>query len=224
MTGKILLIDPDRAFTKQLSHDLLLENYESSISEDAIFIELRLPNKNGFEFLQAFREHKQTPVLFLSQCHIEIDRLMGIELGGDDYLTKPYDLHHLLARLRAILRRTQQSNNHLRPKIQLGPIILDCAQHQVTLNQIVLDLTHTEFKLLEILLKSPGQAFSKEELTEYALKRKYTAYDRSVDVHISNLRQKLGHHTNAHHEPWIKTVRGFGYLLNHLSHTEEILT
>jgi two-component system, OmpR family, response regulator CpxR len=238
MTGKILLIDNDEAFTKQLSNDLLLEKYESCITEnaetalklalnqsfDAIILELRLPNKNGFEFLQAFREHKQTPVLFLSACKTEIDRLMGIELGGDDYLTKPYDLHDLLARLRAILRRTQQTISVSRPKIQLGNIMLDCAQHQVTLNNTLLELTNTEFKLLEILIRSPGQAFSKEELTEYALNRKFTAYDRSVDVHISNLRQKLGHHADANHEPWIKTVRGFGYLLNHLPHTEEICT
>lgn len=240
MTGTILLIDNDREFTTQLSNDLMLEQYESCIAEnaetglklalnkpfDAIILELHLPNKNGFEFLQTFREHKQTPVLFLSHCKTDIDRLMGIELGGDDYLTKPYDFHDLLARLRAILRRTQQPHQHARPQIHLGNIMLDSAKHQVTLNNSLLDLTNTEFKLLEILLKSPGQAFSKEELTEYALNRKFTAYDRSVDVHISNLRQKLDpHHSHEQHqEPWIKTVRGFGYLLNHVPHTEEAHT
>ncbi|MDX2346969.1 MAG: response regulator transcription factor [Legionella sp.] len=242
MTGKILLIDSDRELTKQLSKYLLLEGFESSIagdaetglklalsqSFDAIILEVRLPNKNGFEFIQSFREHKQTPVLFLSSCETEIDRLMALEFGGDDFISKPYDPHALFVRLRVSLRRAKQNNTTIPQKIQYGNIMLDCAQHQVTLNNQLLELTNTEFKLLEILLKSPGQAFSKEELTEYALNRKFTAYDRSIDVHISNLRQKLGLYLN--NEPWIKTVRGFGYLLNtapqisELSESKEAIT
>jgi two-component system, OmpR family, response regulator CpxR len=234
MTQKILLVDNDQALTKDLSNYLLPQGFESSIADnaenglklalnqsfDAIILELRLPDKNGFELLQSLRAHKQTPVLFLSQCDVEVDRLMGLEFGGDDYITKPCDFYELLARLRAVLRRTQQTPNQSPQKIQLGQIILDCVQHQVTLNHILLEITNTEFKLLEVLLKSPGQAFSKEELTEYALNRKFTAYDRSIDVHISNLRQKLGLHSN--HQPWIKTVRGFGYVLNHPPKSEEI--
>lgn len=233
MTGKVLLIDNDRELTAQLSHYLSLEGFELSLAEDshaglklalnqsfdAIILEvlLPLPHKSGFELLKALREHKQTPVIFLSSRDTEIDRLMGFELGGDDYLTKPCDPYELLARLRSILRRNQQTHQNAPPEIQCGDIIVNCAQHQASLKNIPLELTNTEFKILEILLKSPGQAFSKEELTEYALNRKFTAYDRSIDVHISNLRQKLG--LNSNNEPWIKTVRGFGYLFNLLPET-----
>ncbi len=226
MTGKILLIDNDRELTKQLSSFLSLEGFEASISEDGesglklalnqnfdlIILEVLLPNTNGFELVQTLRKHKQTPVLCLSALETEIDRLVGLEIGADDYLSKPCDPHELLARLRAILRRTQNGHHNTPPQLQFGDIIVDCAQHQASLKGEPLEVTNTEFKILEILLKSPGQAFSKEELTEYALGRKFTAYDRSIDVHISNLRQKLGN--NPCNEPWIKTVRGFGYLFN----------
>ncbi len=231
MTLKILLIDNDRELTEQLLHYLSLEGFEVSISNDAemglklalnqsfdlIILEVLLQKMTGFELLQALRKNKQTPALFLSTCKTEVDCLMGLEYGGDDYLTKPCDPNELLARVRAILRRTQHAHHNTPPEIQLGDIIVDCAQRQVSLKNDPLELTNTEFKILEILLKSPGQAFSKEELTEYALNRKFTAYDRSIDVHISNLRQKLGN--NAEAEPWIKTVRGFGYLFNHITET-----
>jgi two-component system, OmpR family, response regulator CpxR len=233
MSEKILVIDNDRELTTQLSNYLSLEAYEPIIAEDgeaglklalnqsfdAIILDVRLPTKNGFEVLKSLRSHKQTPVLFLSSLDSDIDRLMGIELGGDDYLTKPCCPHELLARLRAVLRRTRSQDTPCQ-KIQWGDILLDCAQHQAHLNHQLLELTNTEFKLLEILLKSPGQAFSKEELTEYALNRKFTAYDRSIDVHISNLRQKLGQANQPN--PWIKTVRGFGYLFNHPPQSSDV--
>jgi two-component system response regulator CpxR len=91
-------------------------------------------------------------------------------------------------------------------------MFVDCSKRHVNIDSVPVELTNTEFNILEILIKSPRQAFSKEELTEYALDKKYTAYDRSIDVHMSNLRSKLGH--NAANEEWIKTVRGFGYLFN----------
>lgn len=231
MTGKILLIDNDTMLTTQLTQILLAEGFEArSIHDgetglklalnqhfDAIILEIMLPNKNGLELVQTFRQYKQTPVLFLTSREDDIDRLLGLELGGDDYLTKPCDPHELLVRLRAVLRRAQTAPPNIRPCIEQADIKVDCAQHHASLKGKRLDLTNTEFNILEILIKSPRQAFSKEELTEYALGRKFTAYDRSIDVHISNLRHKLGNNPND--EPWIKTVRGFGYLFNAM--TEE---
>ena len=222
--GKLLLIDSDATHTNTLSERLLLEGFESSIASsaetgltlalnesfDAIILELLLPQQNGFQFLESLRVKKQTPVLFLTSCQTQIDRMMGLELGGDDYITKPYIFHELLVRLRAILRRSQPERIPSAQKVTWGDIVLDIAQHKVTRNNQRLELTNTEFKLLEILLKSPGEAFSKETLTEHALNRKFTAYDRSIDVHISNLRQKLG--LSAQNKPFIQTVRGFGYL------------
>lgn len=226
MTGKILLIDNDFMLTDQLTHILLEEGFEIHAIDDgetglklalnqtfdAIILEIMLPNINGLELVQTLRQYKQTPVLFLTSREDDIDRLLGLELGGDDYLTKPCDPHELLARLKAVLRRAQTKPSIDRPCIQQADIIVDCGQHQARLRGERLDLTNTEFNILETLIKSPGQAFSKKELTEYALGRQFTAYDRSIDVHISNLRHKLGNNPND--EPWIKTVRGFGYLFN----------
>jgi len=226
MTGTVLLIDNDSILTEQLAQILHNEGFKTqSIDDgeaglklalnqtfDAIILEVMLPSKNGLELVQTLRQYTQTPVIFLTSREDDIDRLLGLELGGDDYLTKPCDPDELLARLRAVLRRTQASPTHDRPCIQQADITVDCGQHQARLRGEQLDLTNTEFNILETLIKSPGQAFSKKELTEYALGRKFTAYDRSIDVHISNLRHKLGN--NANDEPWIKTVRGFGYLFN----------
>ncbi len=222
MTGKILVIDTDDELTQKLSGYLALEGFEATIAKDgehglklalsqsfdAIILDVLLPEKNGFELIEALREYSQTPVIFLTTRKDDIDRLIALDIGADDYLIKPCDPYELLARLRSTLRRTH-TPMHARPLIRYADITVDCTQHQVTLRGNPLELTNTEFKILEILIKSPGQAFSKEELTEYALGRKFTAYDRSIDVHISNLRHKLEHTPKG--EPWIKTVRGFGY-------------
>lgn len=232
MIGKVLIIDNDKELTTQLSGYLTLEGFEPHVSNDAetglklalnqrfeaIILEVLMPSKNGFELIRSLREYSQVPVLFLTSQNAELDRLLGLKLGADDYLTKPCDPYDLLARLRAILRRAKQTDT--RPKLSCGDIIVDCTKHEAKLKGVPLELTNTEFKILEILLKSPGQAFSKEELTEYALNRKFTAYDRSIDVHISNLRHKLGQ--NPQNEPWIKTVRGFGYLFNLTTETIEL--
>ena len=180
-------------------------------SFDAIILDVMLPKLNGFEVLKAIREHLDTPVLMLTARGDDIDRIVGLEIGADDYLPKPCNPRELVARLRAILRRTQKTPVH-KPVIEYQNIVVDCSKRLATLAGDELELTNAEFNILEMLIKSPGQAFSKEELTEYALGRKYTAYDRSIDVHISNLRNKLGE--DASGEAIVKTVRGFGYLFN----------
>jgi two-component system response regulator CpxR len=227
MSGKILIIDSDQELIHILSHYLKAEGYRvSSIQDgiggvkkalnqtfDAIILEVNLPKLNGFGVLKAIREHSAVPALMLTACKDDIDRMVGFEVGADDYLSKPCDPLDLIARLRAILRRTQKTPPP-RSVLQYKHITVDCSKRSAFVNNEVLELTNAEFKILEILIKSPGQAFSKEELTEYALGRKYTAYDRSIDVHISNLRNKL--ENNSTSEVLIKTVRGFGYLFNTL--------
>jgi two-component system response regulator CpxR len=178
---------------------------------DAIILDVMLPKLNGFEVLKTIREHIETPVLMLTARGNDVDRIVGLEIGADDYLPKPCSPRELVARLRAILRRTIKNPIH-RPILEQHNIIVDCSKRRATINGNYLELTNAEFNILEMLIKSPGQAFSKEELTEYALGRKYTAYDRSIDVHISNLRNKLG--DNPKGEPIVKTVRGFGYMFN----------
>ncbi|WP_238583944.1 two-component system response regulator CpxR [Legionella drozanskii] len=196
----ICVHDGESAIKKALNH-----------SFDAIILDVMLPKLNGFEVLKAIREHLETPVLMLTARGDDIDRIVGLEIGADDYLPKPCNPRELTARLRAILRRTQKIPTQ-RPIIEHQGIIVDCSKRVATQEGEVLELTNAEFNILEMLIKSPGQAFSKEELTEYALGRKYTAYDRSIDVHISNLRNKLG--DNQEGEPIVKTVRGFGYMFN----------
>jgi two-component system response regulator CpxR len=225
MTSQILIIDDDTELTDLLKQYLEPEGFgvtcvhdgENGIKKalnqpfDAIILDVMLPKLNGFEVLKAIREHSDTPVLMLTARGDDIDRIVGLEIGADDYLPKPCNPRELLARLRAILRRTQKTPVH-KPIIEQHDIVVDCAKRIVTLLGKELELTNAEFNILEMLIKSPGQAFSKEELTEYALGRKFTAYDRSIDVHISNLRNKLG--DNPEGETLIKTVRGFGYLFN----------
>ena len=225
MNSNILIVDDDTELTDLLTqylepeglHAICVHDGESGIKKalnqefDAIVLDVMLPKLNGFEVLKAIREHLETPVLMLTARGDDIDRIVGLEIGADDYLPKPCNPRELVARLRAILRRTMKIPIS-RPIIEQHNIVVDCSKRHVTMAGKFLELTNAEFNILEMLIKSPGQAFSKEELTEYALGRKYTAYDRSIDVHISNLRNKLG--DNPEGEPIIKTVRGFGYLFN----------
>jgi len=223
--NNILIVDDDVELTELVAQYLQTEGFtihavhdgEEAIkrainqSFDAIILDIMLPKKNGFEVLKAIREHSDTPVLILTARGDDIDRIVGLEIGADDYLSKPCNPRELTARIRAILRRTKKIPTQRRV-ITVENIVVDCVKRQVELDNKSLELTNTEFNILEMLIKSPGQAFSKEELTEYALGRKFTAYDRSIDVHISNLRNKLG--KNASGEEYLKTVRGFGYLFN----------
>lgn len=223
MSNHILIIDDDVELTDLLTQYLVPEGFVVSSVHDgengvkkalnqpfeAIILDVMLPRLNGFEVLKAIREHSDTPVLMLTARGDDIDRIVGLEIGADDYLPKPCNPRELLARLRAILRRTQKTPI-TKPMIEHNHIMVDCSRRIVTIAGEALELTNAEFNILEMLIKSPGQAFSKEELTEYALGRKYTAYDRSIDVHISNLRSKLGDDDSG--EAIIKTVRGFGYL------------
>lgn len=225
MNSNILIVDDDTELTDLLVQYLEPEGFsvicvhdgENAVKKalnqvfDAIILDVMLPKLNGFEVLKAIREHLETPVLMLTARGDDIDRIVGLEIGADDYLPKPCNPRELVARLRAILRRTQKIPAQ-RPIIEHQGIIVDCSKRIATHEGNTMELTNAEFNILEMLIKSPGQAFSKEELTEYALGRKYTAYDRSIDVHISNLRNKLG--DNQEGEPIVKTVRGFGYMFN----------
>lgn len=224
MKKNILIVDADKELCLFLSQYLKAEGFETECCHDgkealkkvlqqsfeAIILDIMLPNHNGFEILKTIRKHLQTPVLMLSSREDNIDKIISLEMGADDYLPKPCNPQELLARLRAILRRTQNTAAQ-RPIIEHSGLKIDCNQHLVTRDGQTLELTNAEFNILELLVKSPGKAFSKEELTVYALGRKFTAFDRSIDVHISNLRNKLGEHQEG--EGLLKTVRGFGYML-----------
>lgn len=225
MTNKILIVDDDVELTDLLQQFIEPEGFilttahdgETGVKKalnqsfDAIILDIMLPKLSGFEVLKQIREHSDTPILMLTARGDDIDRIVGLEIGADDYLSKPCNPRELIARLRAILRRSQKVPTH-KPVIEYSDVFVDCSKRFVKVNNNEIELTNAEFNILEMLIKSPGQAFSKEELTEYALGRKFTAFDRSIDVHISKLRNKLGQ--NLDNEDWIKTVRGFGYMFN----------
>lgn len=228
MTHNILLIDRDPCFTAEVSKYLRAEGYNVQITHDGesglkmalsqplqlIITDIALPKKNGFVLLQTVREKDiQCPIIVLSSKLDDVNQLLSFEVGADAYLTKPCRPHALIAQIRNLLKRvTAHPRQKTKLKISYENITLDKEQHSALLNDKPLVLTNAEFNILYILMKSPNQAFSKKELTEYALGREYTAYDRSIDMHISNLRQKLGNNTQK--EPWIKTVRGYGYMFN----------
>ncbi len=225
----ILLVEDDQELNELLTEFLQLEDFnvtstfdgaeglEQALKGDfdAIVLDIMLPKMNGLEVLKQLRNSKKTPVLMLTARGDEVDRIVGFEMGADDYLPKPCNPRELIARIKAILRRVDMDTEDTKKTAKNGVLKLEDvevnpATRAATLNDEVLELTSTEFNLLESLLTHAGSVLSKEDLTETALGRKLTMYDRSVDMHLSNLRRKLGPFSDG--EPRIKTVRGVGYI------------
>jgi len=225
--NKLLLIDDDKELSQLLSEYLTTEGFDVDVAYDgeagiqlatheqyaAIVLDVMLPIYNGFEVLKILRKTHQTPVLMLTAKGDTVDRVIGLEIGADDYLPKPCDPRELVARIRAILRRSHA--NEPTPakleKITSGPLVLHLGSRHVTWNNTEIILTGTEFSVLEILVRQAGQVISKDDMTEQALNRKLTPYDRSIDVHVSNIRKKLT--AAGANKELIINVRGAGYML-----------
>lgn len=167
-----------------------------------------LPGMGGLEVLRRLRGQSAVPVLILSARGEDVERILGLEAGADDYLAKPFNARELIARIRAILRRTSPPEKTTSPMIA-GDLRLDPAAREAWLDDAALHLTSMEFTLLETLLHQPGRTITREELTETVLGRKLGSFDRVIDVHVSNLRKKLGATPEGER---IKAVRGSGYL------------
>lgn len=179
---------------------------------DLVVLDVMLPGMSGFEVLRHIRASSRIPVLMLTARGEDIDRIIGLEMGADDYLPKPFNPRELLARIRAIQRRSHLANGvqARAAKLIVGDISLDPATRTVVRDGRNVELTTVEFSLLHEMLKMAGQVVSREELTERVLDRKLANFDRSIDVHISSLRKKLGHEAAGRER--IKTIRGVGYL------------
>jgi two-component system, OmpR family, response regulator CpxR len=179
-----------------------------------IVLDVMLPGMQGFEVLRQIRAQSRIPVLMLTARGDDLDRILGLELGADDYLPKPFNPRELAARIRAILRRAKPQPPELAPHlpepILLGDLELDNAARMVRRDGEPLNLTTVEFQLLEVLLRAAGQVVTREVLVREVLGREFSPFDRSIDVHVSNLRKKLGPHPDGTER--IKGVRGFGYL------------
>jgi DNA-binding response OmpR family regulator len=185
-----------------------------------ILLDVMLPGLDGFEVLKRIRAASSTPVLLLTARGDDVDRIVGLEIGADDYLPKPFNPRELLARMRAILRRSASTETAIEPTLlRADGLELDTAARTVQQNGERIELTDVEFALLEALLHSPGKVVTREELTESVLGRKFHPFDRSLDMHISRLRRKLS--GKDMDEDRVKTVRGSGYQLAvHNSHAQ----
>ena len=224
--SRILLIDDDLGLAELLGQLLELEGFELTLAHDGqsglelaiandydlILLDVMLPKLNGFEVLRELRGKKQTPVLMLTARGDEIDRVVGLEIGADDYLTKPFNYRELVARIRAIIRRANITPQDIpQSGIQtIGDLSLDSARQEAYCNEQLLLLTGTEFSLLYTLANQAGELIGKDELSETVLGKKLMPFDRSLDMHLSNLRKKLPERSDG--RPRVKTIRGKGYI------------
>ena len=174
---------------------------------DLIVLDLMLPGMDGLEVCRTLREESDVPIIMLTARTTEQDKLTGLDLGADDYVTKPFSPKELAARVRALLRRLPGQRGP--SEVRNGKLTVDFVKHQAFLGGRALDLTPTEFKLLGILAKEPGRVFSRAEIIDKALGYDFEGFDRTIDVHILNLRRKL--EADPDHPKYIKTVYGVGY-------------
>ena len=218
----LLLIDDDEELCELLVSWLSQEGFQvrachdgssarkalNESSPDAVVLDVMLPDGSGLELLKQLRnDHPDLPVLMLSARGEPLDRILGLELGADDYLAKPCAPRELTARLRAVLRRSHPAA--VSSQMELGDLCFSPMRGVVTIDQRDITLTVSESRILEALLRQPGEPLDKQELAQIALGRKLTLYDRSLDMHISNLRKKIGPHPDG--SPRIVALRSRGY-------------
>ncbi len=202
MNKQILLVDDDYEQTDLLSEYLSAYNIECDIAEDG---EIEI---DGISLLKQLPSLTDTPVIMLTAKDSDIDRIIGLELGADDYIGKPYNPRELLARINVVIKRNQRIPNQ-QENLTTSIFQLNHDKRTCFVNQVELSLTGTEFDLLSALIKRKGDIVDKSLLSEEVLQREWSPFDRSLDVHISRLRKKL----SVHHENAIKSVRGKGYQL-----------
>jgi two-component system response regulator CpxR len=230
---QVLMIDDDAELCEMVTEYLALEGFAVTAVHDGqsgidqarsgayglVLLDVMLPGLNGFEVLRRLRAadgDNTVPVLMLTARGHAVDRIVGLEVGADDYLPKPFDERELVARMRAILRRTtphatQESASAARGEtVRVADVSLDIGARVAQCGGAAVILTAVEFDLLAMLLRAAGRVVSREDITREVLDRKLVSFDRSVDTHISRLRRKLGPH--AHGEERIKTIRGIGYI------------
>jgi len=218
---RILLIDDDVELCGLLTEFLKREGITLECEHDGkrgleralrgehelVLLDVMLPSLDGFEILRGLRKQSKVPVIMLTARGEDVDRIIGLELGADDYLPKPFNPRELAARIRAILRRLQaRPAEATGARLEVNGVALDPGSREVLTNGKPVELTTFEFDILEMLMRSAGRVLSRDALMENMYNRKATPFDRSIDMHISHLRKKL---ETSH--PLIKTIRGVGY-------------
>jgi len=222
---RILIIDDDEELCELVSEYLSVEGFtvdsvndgESGLARagtgeyDMVILDVMLPKMNGFDVLRNLRQESKLPVIMLTARGDDMERIVGLEIGADDYLAKPFNPRELAARLRAILRRSAVPESSTGSEVlDVDGVRLSPASRAASLDGTELSLTSVEFGLLHELLKEAGKVVKKEDLSETVLERKLSPYDRSLDMHISNLRKKLGPRSDGGDR--IKTIRSVGYI------------
>ncbi len=220
--SRVLVVDDDpgivklvRAYLEQAGYQVLVAHDGKAAlhvarhdKPDLVVLDLMLPEMDGWDVCRALRKESEVPIIMLTARVEESDKLIGLELGADDYVTKPFSPRELVARVRSVLRRAQGAPPKPE-KISARDITVDLARHSVEVAGQPRDLTPTEFDLLATLMEDPGRAFTRSQLLEAVQGYAYEGYERTVDVHIKNLRQKI--EDDARHPQRIKTVYGIGY-------------
>lgn len=224
---RILVVDDDRKLAGLIRDYLTPMGYEVelrhngpdglaealAVSYEAVILDVMMPGMDGFAVLRELRKKSDTPVLMLTALGEEADRIVGLEIGADDYLPKTFSSRELLARLRAVTRRSRVQPNDTAPRELCAGTLRLCEEtHTVVLGDDVIDLTTLEFAILTSLLKSKGRVKTRERLIEEVSERRFDVFDRSIDVHVSSLRKKLG--DDAKNPRFIRTIRGIGYTLH----------
>jgi two-component system, OmpR family, response regulator CpxR len=225
---RILVVDDDVELCSLVSEYLQAEGFgvecvydgkrglDRALSNEhsLIVLDVMLPNLNGFEVLKMIRNASRIPVLLLTARGEDVDRIVGLEIGADDYLPKPFNPRELVARIRAVLRRTSERPVEDIPgMLRVGDVELDPATRTVRENGRPVELTSVEFNLLQVLLREAGRVVTRERLVDTVLSRKFSPFDRSIDMHVSKLRKKLGDSESS--TDHIKTIRGVGYIFAH---------
>lgn len=219
---KILLVEDERKIADIIEAYLEKEQYHVQTAYDGdeawgilekeipdlIILDIMLPGIDGIEILKRVRLKSNVPVIMLTAKSEEVDKIIGLELGADDYVTKPFSPRELVARIKAVLRRKTKVEA-AEEQLSIGPLIINIVRHEVKLNNTVVPLTVTEFEILKSMAKSPGRVFSRLQLVELVQGEAFEGYERTIDTHIKNLRQKI--EKNPAEPELIKTVYGVGY-------------
>ncbi len=222
-TRRILLVEDEKAIRDAVAAYLERENYwvtaaadgQEALDEfekrkfDLVILDLMLPRVSGEKVCRVIRDHDDTPIIMLTAKGEGEDKIIGLELGADDYLVKPFSPRELVARVRALLRRANIDSDPQRETLEFGDLTIDITGHKVLVAGREVDLTTSEFKLLTTLSRYPGRVYSRMELVEKVLGYDFEGYERTIDSHIKNLRAKLG--DDPRDPTWLYTVHGIGY-------------
>jgi two-component system response regulator RegX3 len=227
--GKILIADDEPSVRDSVGYALDQEGFDvtgavdgtdaeeklaGDFDYDLLILDIMMPGKSGLDICREVRSRSAVPIIILTAKDAEVDKVVGLEVGADDYVTKPFSVREILGRVRAQLRRREldRSPNPEAQRIVSGPVTIDLARHVVTVRGRTVSLTRSEFQLLRLLAAKPGEVFSRAKIMEELWQTEFDGDERACDVHISNLRQKV--ETDPQRPELVLTVRGIGYKFN----------